>query len=147
MSARYFDAEARSLVTLGQTDRLAANPFIGDWLEGTGSWHGMDWDSTAMRAVAGLIDDPYNSRQLPLVVDFTKGHAVLFGASGWGKTTFLRSLIVSLAATHSPDEFQAHVLDLGGRTWTRSRRCRTSARSSRPTSAATRSACSSCGAS
>ena len=113
VSARYFDAEARSLVTLGQTDRLAANPFIGDWLKGTGTWHGMGWDSTAMRAVAGMIDDPYNSRLLPLVVDFSKGHAVLFGAAGWGKTSFLRSLIVSLAATHSPDEFQAHVLDLG----------------------------------
>ena len=68
-----------------------------------------------MRAVVGILDDPYNARILPLVVDFTKGHAVLFGASGWGKTTFLRTLIVSLASTHSPDEFQAHILDLGGR--------------------------------
>ena len=68
-----------------------------------------------MRAIVGLLDDPYNARQLPLVVDVTKGHAVIFGASGWGKTAFMRSLILSLAATHSPDEFQAHVLDLGGR--------------------------------
>ena len=27
----------------------------------------------------------------------------------------MRTLIVSLAATHSPDEFHAHILDLGGR--------------------------------
>jgi len=112
-SPRYLDADARSLITLGHTDRLAANPFVGDWLAGTGAWHGVEWDATAMRAVAGMIDDPHNARMLPLVVDFSKGHAVLFGAAGWGKTSFLRSLIVSLAATHSPDEFQAHVLDLG----------------------------------
>ncbi|MBV9787880.1 MAG: hypothetical protein JOZ51_06895, partial [Chloroflexi bacterium] len=82
---------------------------------GQGQWFGMDWHKTALRAVAGVLDDPYNARQLPLVVDFTKGHAVLFGASGWGKTTFVRSLIVSLASTHAPHEFHAHVLDLGGR--------------------------------
>jgi len=42
------------------------------------------------------------------LVSVTRGHAVIFGASGWGKTTMLRSMILSLAATHSPDEFQAH---------------------------------------
>ena len=68
-----------------------------------------------MRAITGLLDDPYNARQMPLVVDFSKGHAVLFGASSYGKTTFIRTLITSLACSHSPDEFQAHVLDLGGR--------------------------------
>ncbi len=68
-----------------------------------------------MRAIVGLLDDPYNARQMPLLVDFSKGHAVVFGASGYGKTVFIRTLIASLASSHSPDEFQAHVLDLGGR--------------------------------
>jgi S-DNA-T family DNA segregation ATPase FtsK/SpoIIIE len=69
-----------------------------------------------MRAVVGLVDDPLrNARQLPLIVDLARGHAVLFGASGYGKTTFLRTLVASLAATHTPTEFQAHMLDLGGR--------------------------------
>jgi S-DNA-T family DNA segregation ATPase FtsK/SpoIIIE len=36
-------------------------------------------------------------------------------ASGWGKTTFMRTLVTSLAATHSPAEFHAHILDFGGR--------------------------------
>jgi S-DNA-T family DNA segregation ATPase FtsK/SpoIIIE len=111
----YLDASYRPLISLGRTDRLALNPFAQDWLDGRGTWHAMDWSKTAMRAIVGLLDDPYNARQLPLVVDVTKGHAVIFGASGWGKTAFLRSLILSLAATHSPDEFHAHVLDLGGR--------------------------------
>jgi len=94
---------------------LSLNASVADWFAGRGTWPGVDWAHLAMRAVVGLADDPYNARQLPLVVDFTKGHAVMFGASGWGKTTFLRSLILSLACTHSPDEFHAHVLDLGGR--------------------------------
>ncbi|MCA9868981.1 MAG: hypothetical protein KC487_01120, partial [Anaerolineae bacterium] len=111
----YLDAATRPLITLGQTNRLALNPFAADWLDGAGKWHGMNWENTAMRAIAGVLDDPYNARILPLVIDFTRGHAVMFGASGWGKTTFLRTLIASLASTHSPDEFQAHILDLGGR--------------------------------
>ncbi|MCB0207531.1 MAG: hypothetical protein KDH89_22135, partial [Anaerolineae bacterium] len=39
----------------------------------------------------------------------------MFGASGWGKTTFIRTLAVSLAATHSPNHLHMYILDLGGR--------------------------------
>ncbi|HXV43955.1 MAG TPA: FtsK/SpoIIIE domain-containing protein, partial [Anaerolineae bacterium] len=112
----YLDKEYESLVTLDRYEHMnALNPFIKDWLKGQMAWQGMDWNQTAMRAIVGLADDPYNARQLPLVVDVTKGHVVLFGGSGWGKTTFMRTLVVSLAATHSPAEFHAHILDLGGR--------------------------------
>ncbi len=112
----YLQDEHVALMTLGQKERPSSlNPFIQDWYNGRPAWHGMDWNKTAMRAIVGLADDPYNASALPLIVDVTKGHVVLFGASGWGKTTFMRTLITSLAATHSPDEFQAHVLDLGGR--------------------------------
>ena len=68
-----------------------------------------------MRPTVGLIDNPYAAKQSPLVIDFQRGHVVVFGASGWGKTTFIRSTVVSLAATHSPDQFHAYILDLGGR--------------------------------
>ncbi len=112
----YLQPEHIPLMTLGRKERpFTLNPFIQDWFDGKVGWQGIDWKKTAMRAIVGLTDDPYNASNLPLVVDMTKGHVVLFGASGWGKTTFLRTLIVSLAATHSPDEFHAHVLDLGGR--------------------------------
>lgn len=111
----YFESTARPLVTQGRTERLALNPFAQDWLQGRGVWHGVAWSRTALRAVAGLVDDPFNARQLPLTVDFTRGHAVIFGAAGWGKTTLLRSIVVSLAATHAPDDLHVHVLDLGGR--------------------------------
>jgi DNA segregation ATPase FtsK/SpoIIIE-like protein len=123
--ARYRHADYHHLLTLGRAipdtrneqNNLvyALNPFVHDWLAGRSAWHGIDWETAAMRAIIGIVDDPHNACQLPLVVDLTKGHWVLFGASGWGKTTFLRTLVTSLATTHSPDEFQAHVLDLGGR--------------------------------
>jgi DNA segregation ATPase FtsK/SpoIIIE, S-DNA-T family len=113
--AEYLARDAQLLITLGRTNRLTLNPFAEAWLAGNGTWHGIDWNTSAMRAIVGLLDNPHHAQQGPLVVDFTRGHAVLFGASGWGKTTFMRSLVVSLACTHSPDEFQAHVLDLGGR--------------------------------
>jgi hypothetical protein len=40
---------------------------------------------------------------------------VIFGASGWGKTVFLRTVITSLAVTHSPSELHIYILDFGGR--------------------------------
>jgi DNA segregation ATPase FtsK/SpoIIIE-like protein len=112
----YMHEDYTNLITLGKYDSpVSLNPFVQEWFDGKIGWTGMDWVKTAMRAIVGITDDPYNASQLPLLVDVTKGHVVLFGASGWGKTTFLRTLITSLAATHSPDEFHAHVLDLGGR--------------------------------
>ena len=49
------------------------------------------------------------------MIDLPRGHVALFGASGWGKTTFIRTLVVSLAATHSPNHLHIYILDLGGR--------------------------------
>ncbi|HEY1014573.1 MAG TPA: FtsK/SpoIIIE domain-containing protein, partial [Herpetosiphonaceae bacterium] len=116
LSERYLDPAYRGLITWNQPgQRLTLNPALQDWKDGKAKWHGVDWDKTAMRGIPGLLDDPYNAKQMPLIVDLTRGHAVLFGASGWGKTTLIRALIMSLAATHSPNEFNAHILDLGGR--------------------------------
>ncbi len=105
--------EARADAT--RTFTVPLNPAINHWMNGENAWVGINWEEKAMRAAVGLIDNPYHSEQLPLVVDFRRGHAVMFGASGWGKTTFLRTLIASLAATHSPAEFHVYILDFGGR--------------------------------
>ncbi|MCB8984524.1 MAG: hypothetical protein H6659_11910 [Ardenticatenaceae bacterium] len=91
------------------------NTAVSLWMNDENAWLGIDWAERAMRAIVGLVDNPYNSEQLPLVVDFRRGHAVIFGASGWGKTTFLRTLVASLAATHSPAELHVYILDFGGR--------------------------------
>ncbi|HFQ93694.1 MAG TPA: hypothetical protein ENK32_06775, partial [Anaerolineae bacterium] len=92
---------------------------VTDWMNGDtdGLWPGVNWETEAMRPVAGLLDDPVEARQTPLRFDLNRSHLAVLGDSGWGKTSFARTLLVSLAATHSPDEFHAYVLDLGGRNY------------------------------
>ena len=91
------------------------NPWLRSWLNGRSQWPNLNWRDTVMRPVVGLVDNPYEAQQLPLIVNFRRGHSVLFGASGWGKTVFLRSLVASLAATHPPNALHIYLLDLGGR--------------------------------
>jgi DNA segregation ATPase FtsK/SpoIIIE, S-DNA-T family len=81
-------------------------------------WQGITWGKNAMRPLIGIVDNPYQASQKPLRVDFPNGHAVVFGASGRGKTVFLRTIITGLALTHSPDELHIYILDLGGRALT-----------------------------
>jgi DNA segregation ATPase FtsK/SpoIIIE, S-DNA-T family len=110
------DPASLPLLTLGvPPSPLHLSIHMRNWFAGHGGWPGVDWSETALRGIAGLADNPYAARQLPLIVDLSRGHAALFGASGWGKTTFLRALALGLAATHSPAELHLHVLDLGGR--------------------------------
>ena len=106
-----------ALLTHGREEAAVAalNPWLRDWLNGRSQWPALDWRSTVMRPVVGLVDNPYEAQQQPLVVNLRRGHAVLFGASGWGKTVLLRSLVASLAATHPPNALHIYLLDLGGR--------------------------------
>lgn len=107
----------QDVITLGkvQSSALTLNPAVNRWQNSENAWEGIDWRNYAMRPVVGLIDDPYNARRLPLTVKLREGHVAIFGSSGWGKTTFIRSLVVSLAATHAPNELNMYILDLGGR--------------------------------
>jgi DNA segregation ATPase FtsK/SpoIIIE-like protein len=92
-------------------------PAVTDWLNGDAAalWPGLDWRKEAMRPVLGLLDNPAEAQQIPFSLDLSRNHLIVMGDSGWGKTSFLRTLLVSLAATHSPNELHAYVLDLGGR--------------------------------
>ncbi len=91
-------------------------PAIPQWLDGQlTAWKPMDWENRAMRAVVGLIDDPSNAKLQLLKVDLTVGHYTILGASGWGKSIFLRTVVTSLLATHSPDDLNLYILDFGSR--------------------------------
>ena len=120
----YLPEEADQRIVYKQANGdYALNPYVAAWTNrqpptaqsGPINWPMLDWKERAMKAVVGVIDDPYNSRLRPLMVDLKQGHGVIFGGSGWGKTTFLRSLVLSLVATHSPKDLNVHVLDMGGR--------------------------------
>ncbi|OZM71331.1 type VII secretion protein EccC [Amycolatopsis antarctica] len=69
-----------------------------------------------LRAVIGVVDRPFEQRRDPLEFDLSAGggHAVVMGGPRSGKSTALRTLVTSLACTHTPAEVQFYCLDFGG---------------------------------
>ena len=69
-----------------------------------------------LRAVAGIVDRPLEQRRDPLEFDLSAGagHLVVTGGPRSGKSTALRTVITSLALTHTPREVQFYCLDFGG---------------------------------
>lgn len=67
-------------------------------------------------AVLGLLDDPGRRAQEPLTIDLDRdGSALVFGGTGAGKTTALRTLAAGLARRHGPRELHLYALDYASR--------------------------------
>ncbi|WP_306204569.1 type VII secretion protein EccCa [Actinoplanes sp. RD1] len=66
----------------------------------------------------GLIDLPLKQDQETLVMDFggVHGHLAAVGAPRTGRSTFLRTVLMSGMLTHTPDEMQFYCIDFGGGT-------------------------------
>ena len=64
----------------------------------------------------GMVDRPADQIVAPFMLDLagTGGHLLIVGAPQTGKSTLLRTLIVSMALTHTPDEVEIHAIDFGG---------------------------------
>ncbi|MFI7518899.1 type VII secretion protein EccCa [Micromonospora globbae] len=76
-----------------------------------------NWPGRGRLAVpVGIVDRPYEQRRDPMMVDLAGagGNVVIVGASLSGKSTMLRSMLASLALTHTPREVQFFCLDFGG---------------------------------
>ncbi|MGP4109551.1 type VII secretion protein EccCb [Streptomyces sp. 4N509B] len=69
-----------------------------------------------MRVPLGLLDDPARQWQGQWLLDLTRagGHAAVVGGPQSGKTTLLRTLVLSLALSHTPHEVAVYGLDLAG---------------------------------
>jgi S-DNA-T family DNA segregation ATPase FtsK/SpoIIIE len=69
-----------------------------------------------MHVPIGLLDDPARQRQEPWVIDLTRGggHVAVFGAPQTGRSTFLRTVAVGLALSHTPSQVSIYGLDLSG---------------------------------
>ncbi len=63
----------------------------------------------------GMVDDPGKQSQYPLLLPFTEqGHIAVYGAPGTGKSTFLRTAVMSMINSYSPEEVNIYIMDFGG---------------------------------
>lgn len=64
----------------------------------------------------GVVDKPFEQRKDLLWADLSRadGNVLVVGGQQSGKSTLVRTLISSLALTHTPEEVQFFVLDAGG---------------------------------
>ncbi|WP_149360583.1 type VII secretion protein EccCa [Lolliginicoccus suaedae] len=71
---------------------------------------------SSLRVPIGIVDRPYDQRRDPLVIDVSssQGNIVVVGGPQSGKSTTIRTIIMALAATHTPRETQFYCLDFGG---------------------------------
>ncbi|MFD1152371.1 type VII secretion protein EccCa, partial [Saccharothrix hoggarensis] len=69
-----------------------------------------------LRAVIGLVERPFEQRRDPLELDLSgaAGHVLVVGGPRSGRSTALRTVVASLALTHTPREVQFYCLDFGG---------------------------------
>lgn len=78
-----------------------------------GKWPCHSDSPNFLKVSIGLIDKPDECVQENFVVDFLTGdgHLWLVGASGSGKGLTLRTLFLSIALTHSPEQAHFYILD------------------------------------
>lgn len=72
--------------------------------------------SGPLRVPVGLLDDPARQDQRPWEIDLTEagGNHVIIGGPQSGKSTFLQTIAVSAALTHTPAELGIYGIDLLG---------------------------------
>lgn len=65
-------------------------------------------------AVIGQVDIPSQQSQEPISINLSEeGNAAVYASGGYGKSTFLQTLIMELVRTHTPDELNIYLIDFG----------------------------------
>lgn len=70
-----------------------------------------------LNPVVGEADDPQRQRQFPMTLPLSReGNAVIYGAAGGGKTTFITTMLYGLLKEHSARTLRIYLLDFGAET-------------------------------
>nr|WP_283163318.1 type VII secretion protein EssC [Sporolactobacillus mangiferae] len=68
----------------------------------------------ADRIMIGLADHPEKQEQTPVYLRMQRGrNMAVFGASGFGKTTFIASYLLEMVRSYNPDQVQLYLFDFG----------------------------------
>ena len=92
---------------------LVADPVLG--------LHSPSWRAKGpLRIPLGTVDLPLEQRRDVMEFDLSgaNGHFGVAGGPLAGKSTVLRSVVMALSLTHTPQEVQFYIIDLGGGTFT-----------------------------
>ena len=73
----------------------------------------LDGGASGLKPVVGLLDDLPNQRQMPLALPVDQGHLIVYGMPGLGKTTFVQTLLMSLARSRRTDPWHGYIIDMG----------------------------------
>jgi S-DNA-T family DNA segregation ATPase FtsK/SpoIIIE len=96
---------------------LDQSPAVNELLPDS-SWSNPRNVNGRLQMPLGLVDRPYDQRRDLLTVDLSGalGNVAVVGGPQSGKSTTLRTVIMSAAATHTPEQIQFYCLDFGGGT-------------------------------
>lgn len=69
--------------------------------------------SEYLKIPVGMVDDPIRQQQYPYVIDWLSiNHMILYGASGGGKSTFMKTMLLSLVERYTPEDLNYYIIDL-----------------------------------
>lgn len=72
--------------------------------------------SDSIQVQMGIMDDPMNQDQYPLVMNLQKlQNLLVVGESGCGKSTFLQTMLYNAAHDYSPEEVNFYILDFSSK--------------------------------
>lgn len=66
-----------------------------------------------LEMIVGVTDEPQNQAQNALKMNLSNGHIGVFGAGGFGKTTMIQTMIMSLVRKNTPEAMHFYILDFG----------------------------------